>query len=126
MIGIIAGWLVKRSLAKGGGLTDAHARRIAKVGVVGLAVLASIAAIAVIDWLNDRAAVARHEQARVEQALESERRANDLAEQRRIAREAESRATKDRLEDIHAQDPEAAAAPASAGARAVADRLRPR
>jgi len=39
MIGLIAGWLVSRSIAKGGALALPHARRLAKTGLIGVAVV---------------------------------------------------------------------------------------
>lgn len=123
MIALIAGWLVKRSLAKGGALALPYAKRMVKFGLIALAVVLVIAGLFVWDWLDDRAAIKAHEAERVEQALEAERRAtaNDLG--RRDAAEAQSQATTRELETIHAEDPQAAAAPAAPGSRAVARRL---
>ena len=126
MIALIAGWLVKRSLAKGGALTLPYARRLAKIGLIALAVVLAVAGLFLWDWLDDRAAIKAHEAERVEQALEAERdaTANDAA--RRGAATEQSRATTDELETIHAEDPQAAAAPAAPGSRAVANRLQRR
>jgi hypothetical protein len=122
MIGIIAGWLVSRNAA----LTLAHARRLAKVGLVVAAIVTAVAAFLIWDWRDDKAAIRQHEEGRVEQALEAERRASSADTDRQAAIDAASRATTEELETIHDADPEAAARPAGAGTRAVADRLRSR
>lgn len=119
MITMIAGWLVKRSLASGGGMTLAHARRLVKIGVVVLAVVALVATVALIR----RDAVDDYQADRVEDALEGEQRANSAGEVREDAARTDSADTVRDLETIHAADPEAAAQPASAGTRRVADRL---
>lgn len=124
MISMIAGWLVKRSLASGGALTIKHARRIAKIGLIAAAVVLAIVSLLVWDHFDDKAAIREHNAKRVEAALEAERRATAADAEREAARNAQSRETEDDLENIHAQDPDSEVRPASAGARRVAERLR--
>lgn len=123
LIPIVGPWLVKRLLASKPGRTDQRAEFLAKAIQIVAVLALLVAGWLVFDHLNDRAAVRRHEAERVEQALQAERdaSANDAA--RRAAASAQSRATEAELETIHAQDPEAAAAPAAPGSRAVAGRL---
>lgn len=121
---IIGAWLARRLLARKPALTAAHAERQATVISWGIVLALAVAALLVFDHFNDSAAVRRHEAKRVEAALESERRASSADAERQSAIEAASDSTTERLEQIHAQDPEAAARPAGAGTRAVADRLR--
>lgn len=124
MIGLIAGWLVKRSLASGAGLTLPHARRIAKIGLILVSAAALIGGFMFWDWLDDRAAIRAHEADRVADTVAAQRRADTNDEIREDAREAVSEATTERLEEIHDEDPETATRPASRGSRAVAGRLR--
>lgn len=123
---IIGAWLVRRLLARKPALTAAHAERQAAVISWAIILALAIAGWLVFDHFNDRAAVATREARRVEAALEGERRASSADADRQAQIEAASRSTTERLEQIHDADPEAAARPASAGSRAVADRLRPR
>jgi hypothetical protein len=122
MIGMLAGWLVARNAA----LTLPHARRIAKAGLIAAAIVTAVIAFLIWDWRDDKAAIRQHETGRAEQALEAERRASSANADRQAAIDAASRATTEELETIHDADPEAAARPAGAGTRAVADRLRSR
>lgn len=112
-------------------LSPARARKFALPGFILAALLALgglWGAWQVFDHVNDRQAVKRAmaEQAQQESAaaLAAERAANINATARDDALRAASRQTEQQLETIHAQDPAAAAAPASRGSRAVADRLR--
>ena len=122
MIGFIDKWLVTRNPA----LTMAHARRLVQIGLVLALVVLIVGGIALWDHLDDNAAIRKHDAGRVEDTLAAERSANEGGFSRAAAREATSRQTIDELEDIHAEDPEGAAAPASRGSRAVAERLRSR
>lgn len=105
---------------------------LAARGLFGLAkgiwlLIALIGAVLLGWWLVDSIGDAREREIaaeRVEDALEGERRANEADERRRAEREAESERTRQDLEKIHGEDPDAAKAPASPGSRRVADRLR--
>jgi hypothetical protein len=124
MLGPIAAWLMAKNLVG----SSAFARDAAKVilGAAGVLLLALALGLAL--WLIRRDAVEEFQTERRAQetarALEGERRANQGGAERALAREAASKTTETRLETIHAEDPEAAVAPASRGSRAVADRLR--
>ena len=123
MIGLIAGWLVNRSIAKGGAMTVPHARRLAKAGLVVAGGVLLVTGWLVFDHFNDRAAIREHEAERTEDALEGERRATANDQERTAARNADSEAAQDDLDEIHTSDPESAAQPASPGFRRVAERL---
>jgi hypothetical protein len=123
MIGWIAGLLLARHPA----LTLAHARRLAWIVAVLGALFIAAAGIGIWLTLHDRAVIERHETKRqlndATAALEGEHRANEGAAMRDQARADAHQQTEDELEKIHAEDPDAAAAPASRGTRAVARRL---
>jgi len=123
LLPIVGPWLVGKLLSAKPGRTEQRATFLAgAVQVAGLVVL-GVAAFLIWDWRDDRAAIRAHEAERVAETLAAERRAsaNDLG--RHAARSAASVAVQQELEEIHAQDPQAAAAPAGRGTRAVADRL---
>jgi len=126
MLGSIAAWLVAKNLA--GSMTSARgaARTILVLAGVVFAAIALVFTVWLIRWdaVQDFAAGQRGE--RTAEALKGERRANQGEAERALAREAASETTEAQLETIHAEDPEAAAAPASRGSRTVADRLRDR
>ena len=123
MIQFLAAWAVKRGLAR----TAEAAKPFIKVGLVVLAVVLLIGGFLLWDHLDDKAAVQQADAARQRdeavQTLDSERRANAGDQVRAEARAEASQQTRDELETIHAEEPEAAAAPASRGTRAVAGRL---
>lgn len=118
-------------LLAGFGLSE-RVSKIAAPFVALLAVFALLSALwgawQVFDYFNDRAAVKqdRIEREAVEAAaaLEAERRATAAEAVRQGARTAASAETIKQLEEIEDADPEAAAGPAAAGSRTVADRLR--
>ena len=120
----IAKWLIARNPA----MTLAHAKKLAKIGVAVAAVVLLVVCFLVWDWWDDRQAVEaanlKREAAEARASLEGERRANTAGAKRDNARRADAETTEDQLEAIHDEDPETAAAPASRGSRAVADRLR--
>lgn len=124
MIAMIAGWLMSRNAA----LTLPYARRLAKIGLAGAALALLVGGFALWLALHDRGVIERHEtEQKLEEAstaLEGERRASTAGQVRDKGRAAADDQTEQQLEAIHAEDPDAAAAPASRGARAVADRLR--
>lgn len=120
MILFFAKFLLMRNPA----MTLQHARRLAKIGLAVAAAVLLVIALVVVVWMIRKDAVEDHQAGRTEDALEGERRANAGDAARREAREADSEQTNTELETIHAEDPEGAAAPASRGSRAVADRLR--
>jgi hypothetical protein len=123
MIGMIAGWLLK----SGAVASLPGARQAAKICVALGALLLLIATVFVWDRWDDHAAVtaanAERELSEARASLQAERRASAASEVREAARQSASEQTRSELETIHAEDPEAAAAPASRGARTVADRL---
>ena len=123
MIQLLAAWAVKRGLAA----TEEAAKPFVKAGLAVMAVVLLIGGFLVWDHFDDKAAVSASqlegERDTAVTTLESERRANAGDQVRAEARAAQSQRTRDELETIHAEDPEAAAAPASRGARAVAGRL---
>lgn len=123
MIASLAAWLVARRPD----LTIAAARRLVKIGLAIAAVLAIAGGFALWLHLHDAGVVERHETRReleeARTAIESEHRATGNGAVRDEARTAAAEQTKQELERIHAEDPEAAAAPASRGTRAVAKRL---
>lgn len=126
MIGTIAGWLIARNPA----MTLAHAKRLAKVGLIAAAIVAAVGGFVVWDYFDDKAAVEKADSKRkldeAKDALEGERRANRGEEARRDAREADSANTTEDMKDAEDADPEAARAPAGPVSRAAADRLRKR
>lgn len=123
MIGLIAAWAVKRGLAT----SESAARPFVKAGVVALVAALILGGFLLWDHFDDKAAVgsANLERERDEAVvtLESQRRADAGDQVRAEARLEQSERTRSELETIHAEDPNAAAAPASRGARAVARRL---
>jgi len=126
MFGPIA-WLAKLLLARNPALTLAHACRIA--WIVAILGALFVAAVGIGLWLtlHDKAVIERHDTKRqlgeATAAIEARNRADEGEAQRAAARAAAHDTTKQELETIHAQDPAAAAAPASRGTRAVAKRL---
>jgi len=124
MVGTVAAWLLAKNLV--GSTAAARGAARLTLAIAGLVVLALALAAAV--WLLRRDAVEEFQGAqraeKLDQALKGERRANRGAAERMVAREAASEMTHAQLETIHAEDPETARAPASAGSRAVAERLR--
>lgn len=126
MLGPIA-WLATKLIARNPALTLAHARRIAWIVAVLGALAVAAAGIGIWLTLHDRAVIERHDTKRklgeATAALEGEQRANEAGATRDAARADAHQQTEDELETIHAQDPAAAAAPASRGTRAVARRL---
>ena len=120
----IAKWLIARNPA----MTLAHAKKLAKIGVAIAAVVLLIVGFIAWDWWDDRQAVeqanTKREAAEAKASLEAERSANTAGAKRDASRAADADQSEDELEAIHAEDPEAAASPASRGARTVADRLR--
>lgn len=125
----LAGLLVKRSLASGGGLTQSGGERLAKIIVIAGLVLLAIGGAALWLHLHDKGVIEQHDTERqlgeAKTALESRDRADTAGKTRDDARSADDQTTRDELETIHAEDPDAAAKPAGRGQRAVADRLRP-
>ena len=126
MIGTIAGWLIARNPA----LTLAHAKRLAKVGLIAGTFVAAVGGFLIWDHLGDKAAVETADSKRrlkeANRALEGERRANRGEEDRRRSREADSDITTADMKEAENADPEAARAPAGPVSRAAADRLRGR
>ena len=126
MIGTIAGWLIARNPA----LTLAHAKRLAKVGLIAGAVGAAVGGFLIWDHFDDKAAVETADSKRrleeAHRALEGERRANRGEDERRRSREADSDTTTADMKEAENADPEAARAPAGPVSRASADRLRGR
>ena len=126
MIGTIAGWLIARNPA----LTLAHARRLAKVGLIAGAFVAAVGGFLIWDHFDDKAAVETADSKRqleeAHRALEGERRANRGEDERRRSREADSDTTTTDMKEAENADPEAARAPAGPVSRAAADRLRKR
>ncbi|KZY95079.1 MULTISPECIES: hypothetical protein [unclassified Erythrobacter] len=126
MIGTIAGWLIARNPA----LTLAHAKRLAKVGLIAGAVGAAVGGFMIWDHFDDKAAVEAADSKRrlkeANRALEGERRANRGEDERRRSREADSDTTTADMKEAENADPEAARAPAGPVSRASADRLRGR
>lgn len=124
MIGTIAGWLIARNLA----LTLAHAKRLAKVGIIAAAVVIAVGGFIAWDYFDDKAAIEKADnQRRLDEArssLEGERRANRAEQRRRDAREDDSAQTTENMKEAEDADPEAARAPAGPVSRAAADRLR--
>jgi hypothetical protein len=124
MIGTIAGWLIARNPA----LTLAHAKRLAKAGLIAGAIVAAVGGFLIWDYFDDKAAVEKADSKRkleeAEDALQGERRANRGEEARREAREADSDTTTEEMKEAEDADPEAARAPAGPVSRAAADRLR--
>lgn len=125
-VGAIAKWLIARNPA----MTLAHAKRLAKVGLIAAAIVAAVGGFVVWDYFDDKAAVEKADSKRkIEEArtaIESERRANRGEQTRREAREADSANTTEDMKEAEDADPEAARAPAGPVSRAAADRLRKR
>lgn len=124
MIGTIAGWLITRNPA----LTAAHAKRLAKVGLIAAGIVIVVVGFIAWDYFDDKAAIEQADSKRklgeAEDALEGERRANRGEEARRAAREADSQNTTTDMKVAEDANPEAARAPAGPVSRAAADRLR--
>tara|TARA_Y100001947_G_C10291001_1_gene282829 strand:- start:522 stop:902 length:381 start_codon:yes stop_codon:yes gene_type:complete len=126
VIGTIAGWLIARNPA----LTLAHAKRLAKIGLIAGAIVVAVGGFLIWDYFDDKAAVEKADSKRklegANNALEGERRANRGEEARREAREADRDTTTEEMKEAEDADPEAARAPAGPVSRAAADRLRKR
>ncbi len=124
MIGTIAGWLIARNPA----LTAAHAKRLARVGLIAAGIVIAVVGFIAWDYFDDKAAVEQADSKRklseATDVLEGERRANRGEEARRAAREADSQTTTTDMKEAEDANPEAARAPAGPVSRAAADRLR--
>lgn len=75
MIGTIAGWLIARNPA----LTLAHAKRLAKVGLIAAGIVIVVVGFIAWDYFDDKAAIEQADSKRklgeAEDALKGERRA---------------------------------------------------
>lgn len=121
-------WIAKLLIGRKPSLTPSYAEKMAKgIAWGGIAIMAVLAFLA-WDWWDDRQAVQNANMKRIAAenaaALEAERSATANAIERDEARDEANDQTNDELEAIHAEDPNAANAPATAGSRTVADRLR--
>lgn len=117
MIGIIAGWLVKRSLAKGGALTLPYARKLAKVGLIAAAGVLLIASLFLLDWWDDKAAV---EQANARATVEAVTKAREAD----AAADSANDRTRNEVEQANDEARQAAdssADPLAAGLRSLRD-----
>lgn len=127
MLGLIP-WIAELLLQRKPGMTLSHATRLAKIGVAIAAVVLLAGGVLAFFHFHDKGVIERHEleseRDEANAALESERRASTAGAKRDEARRTDDETTQDELETIHAEDPDAAARPASRGSRAVADRLR--